>query len=101
MIKSITIKGQKYKIIFSDLPSGTAGECDKAKKVITIDKSMEGHRDVYSTLLHEMIHAVFNEVSLDQALSDEMEELIADNIANAVYEEFFSKKGVKKWSTDE
>ena len=80
------------------LDEEVCGDCDKTKKVIRISADTDNHKDIYSTLLHEIIHATLHEVSADQCLSGEMDEIVADNIANVLYKEFFSPKGVKRWS---
>jgi len=102
MIRSINIKGQKYKIKIKKCKDEDEymGLCDTDEKIIYIGAQIEEQSDLYITLVHEIIHAILHETALDQVLPVEVNELIADNIATVIYKEFFSPKGVKRWSKD-
>lgn len=82
---SVSVFGQKYKI--KSVPGldrqGFIGQCDPLKKLITIDSSLKGD-SYWECLLHEMFHAVCRELSVHQAISLELEEIIVDNFAKAL-----------------
>ena len=75
----VIVLGEKYKIkLIKDLKSkGICGECDFDKKIISIDSSLKKD-DYWSTLIHEIGHAIFNEASINQAISHDLEEVIVD-----------------------
>jgi len=98
MIKSMTIKGRRYKIK-SGCDGENMGEIDFTKREIYLSKEIKSQEDLYSTLLHEMMHAILHEAGLTQIISGDNQELIVENISTAIYQEFFSKRGIKKWST--
>ena len=85
--KSWTILGEEWEIIESDnipCPTDPAGLCRPAKKVIYVKKT-QPHEEKMSTLLHELFHALFSELSFENtSLTDDMEELIVDHIARFV-----------------
>lgn len=67
---------------------GLAGYFDPVKKEIAIDSSLKGD-DYNSTLIHEMIHSIFDRVGIVQTrLSHDTHEMIAENVANAIVENF-------------
>lgn len=86
---TIDIFGTTYTIIIEKdlVRSGIIGNCDKLKKVIMLDDSLKGD-DYWSTLLHEIFHAVFHELSFIQAISPDLEEVVIDNLANAVVKNY-------------
>lgn len=87
--RSILIFGQKYVLkADSKLPTRHLdGECCKETHTITYDPTLKGDK-LAETILHEMFHAVFEEVSLAQAISPELEEICVDTMAKAVARNF-------------
>lgn len=66
---------------------GAAGNCNAAKKTIKICKDQP--KDEYlHTFLHECFHALFHRVSINQALSDDLNEVISDSAATWITETF-------------
>jgi hypothetical protein len=58
------------------------------KKTIQLDSDIQGE-DYYCALLHETIHAVASRLGWHNAeLSHDLEEIIADNIATCIVENF-------------
>jgi hypothetical protein len=89
--KKLNIKGTEYKVILKELVEssfGTAqGCCDTHKKVITIHNGLELEQ-LLITLLHEVGHAIFEEVSINNAVGREAEEIIVDNFATEFIKHF-------------
>src|SRR5690606_1444145 len=88
--KSLLVFGTRYSVrAIKDLAhnNGILGFCDKRKKQIGIDAGLTPRQQV-ETLLHELAHAVFHEVALDQAISHGLEEVTVENIAKAIYQNF-------------
>lgn len=87
--KHLTVFGEKYSLkrVEGLSEHGIAGQCHKVNKSIIVDSKLTGE-DLHSTLLHELFHATVTEVSLDQCLSHELEEVIVDTFARAVCKNF-------------
>jgi Zn-dependent peptidase ImmA (M78 family) len=88
--KSFNVFGVKYKLKIVDMsPQGYAGLCDREKKIIYIDTSLvNDEAQLYTTLAHELGHAMFFEASIIQAgIPHEVEEIIVDLISKIVYSE--------------
>lgn len=54
-----------------------------AKKTILIDAHLDAE-DILPTLIHELGHALFSLISINQAVSNDIEEIIVDNYANMI-----------------
>ena len=90
--RSFKLFGHKYKVKkIKKLvhPDGevVAGYINKQKRIVYINSSLDKETQLIS-FFHEMFHAVFGEVSLDQAISNELEEIVVDSHAKAVVEFF-------------
>lgn len=87
--KSIHIFGQKYVLKPDSRLSSRHldGEYCKESHTITYDPKLKGDR-LTETILHEMFHAVFQEVSLAQAITPEIEEICVDTLAKAIAKNF-------------
>lgn len=80
-MKSITVKGTKYKIKLVDsIGTNSIALCDKDKKVIYLTKE-RSQDDLNVDLWHELIHCLFNELGLEQVINPEIEEIIAENFS--------------------
>lgn len=78
--KLLDIKGETYKITPAPMMLHM-GECCPITKTIRFDSSIKGDM-LKSTILHEVGHALLFEISLGQAISIELHEIIVDNYAN-------------------
>lgn len=75
-----------------------AGYYDPTNSVIAIDESLVGD-EYYHTLVHEIVHAVLHRTGVIQSrLSMDVHEIICENIATALTENFklTKKKDVSK-----
>ncbi len=84
----LNILGEKVKIIESDLQGALLGAYLYRERVIQIEKKEIHTPDKMSTLIHEMVHAVFARSGVTQAISNELEEIICENIATMITENF-------------
>lgn len=66
---------------------GFSGDYCSRTKTIRVDGSLKGD-DFLTTLVHELVHALSDRVSLKEALDDQTEEIIADTFAKAIVENF-------------
>lgn len=94
---SLHVFGTKYRLERPKklLKRGVYGECDKESKTIAVDAALKGD-EYWETLIHETLHAVFSEVSLDQAISAELEEVIVDTAAKTIIGNFLLRHKRKK-----
>ena len=92
-MRYLSIKGVKYTVKLCNPESDYCGLCDLEKKIIWIDKTAS-KEEKQRTLLHEIGHAIFKELSFDQAISSDVEQILVDNFANVYFDLFF--KGTKK-----
>ena len=88
-MKSVLIFGKDIKIIPGDLRvKGLDGYFDPQSLTIHIEKTLKGDEKSH-TLIHEMVHAVFHRVSINQtSLHPDVQEIICDSIATALTENF-------------
>lgn len=71
---------------------GLAGYFDPHKNIIAIDSELKGNAYM-QTMLHECIHATLDRVGVTQTrVSHDAHEMIAENIATAIVENFNLKK---------
>lgn len=70
------------------------GYCTHNPIEIFINKDLSPD-DKRSTLSHELIHAVIFRLGLDQNLSKEMQEILAESIGELITKEFTPKRGKK------
>lgn len=82
--KSYNVFGRKIKVKFSELDANIAGIYDDYTGTIflNIDLTEKGNELVLQdTLIHELGHALFYRVSIDQAVSWQTHEYIVNNMA--------------------
>ena len=86
----INVLGEKYKLNFEELNGhGIEGLCQPAKKIISLDKSLEKRPDdLQVTLIHEIGHCIFHESSLCQAIGHDIEEVIVDLFGKVLTKNF-------------
>lgn len=87
--KTLNILGQKVKIIEMDLEGSLLGFYKYKEQFIALEEKEDCHTpDKMNTLIHECVHAVFHRSGVTQALSNELEEVICENIATMIIENF-------------
>ena len=79
--------GKVYKIKREDLGPHYHGVCSPDTSTIVIDKN-DKNAILQSTFLHEIGHAIFHRVGLNQTIPSEVEEIIVENISNWITENF-------------
>lgn len=82
-LKSINIFGTTYKIKELDLGGSTCGLCSFDKKEIYINKNLST-KEKEVTFWHEVLHAMFYELSINQSVDNQLEEIIVDNAAKLI-----------------
>lgn len=86
--KSIKVFGETYKIkVIKEKDPVNLGLCDFQKKIILVH-DRQSSKEIMHTLIHEVGHAVFNRIGLNQSISHDLEEVIVDSIATAISENF-------------
>ena len=85
--KSLKVFGINYKIKVVDLPYSMAGQCHRENHQIWISSTLED-KEIASTCLHELFHAALHRVSVTQAITPELEEVIVDTLSNVLTENF-------------
>lgn len=78
--KTYTVKGAKYKIKLVDTDM-FAGMCDPQKKIIYISIH-QSKEQIEHTFYHEVNHALQFEIGINQAVSRETMEILAENQAS-------------------
>lgn len=78
----INIFGTTYKVR-SKKNFKYAGLCHKDTKLIEIEEQLTGE-EMKQTFLHEVFHAVVEELSLGEIIDDQLEEIICDNFSKIV-----------------
>ena len=83
------ILGEKYvlKRELGLLENDLMGRCSAHRKIIEVDARLKGF-DYKSTMLHEFVHAVIHESSVNQAIPIQLEEIICDQIAKCLCQNF-------------
>lgn len=82
--KSYIVFGKKIKIKICKLQDNVAGMYDHNESVIYINEWLvqKGYEaELQDTLIHELGHALFYRVSIDQAISWQIHEYIVNNMA--------------------
>lgn len=94
--KCFNVFGIKVKVKVSDrLPPNIAGQFEPAKETITLNAVHESDKELLHTILHEVGHAMFYRVSIQQAVSWEVHEFIVNNFATVLLENFDIKPKLK------
>lgn len=87
--KSLTIYGKKTPIkkIKGLHEQGAIGLYRPKENIIYLDADLKGN-ELKITFIHEVLHALFNRVSINDIISLETEEMIVDNVAKMLVENF-------------
>lgn len=87
----LKIFGHTYKVVKQKKMvdnGGVRGLCIPEKQLILIDADLVG-QEYIQTLVHEVVHAILSRTGIEQAkLSEGVEEIICENIATAITENF-------------
>lgn len=87
-VGKVDIFGKTYTIHQGKMNDAYAGLCDYQSQKITIHEQCKGD-DFTATLIHEVLHAAFQRMSVKQTgLHSQAEELIVDQLANVMTENF-------------
>lgn len=70
------------------LEGGIAGTYQPYKEVISLNELHDTQEEMMHTLLHELGHAMFYRVSINQSISREVHEYIVNNYATMLLENF-------------
>ena len=96
MIKSIVVKGEKYKVKMVNANTiDASGDIDSNNKVIQIAKGM-GAKLTIETLYHEIGHAIIYETALDEVISSDVQEIIVENFAREFVKHFVDTEGIQE-----
>lgn len=89
MRKTLTVFGKKVKVKTQAglTQKGVCGLFLAEEGQIVLCSSLKGEERL-QTLLHEFFHAVIARVSVNQAINNEIEEVIVDTLATALIENF-------------
>ena len=89
----LRIFGQRVKVKIVDglIESRSAvGYYDPTNSIIAIDSSLD-KQEFQTTLLHEVMHVIFCRLSIVQSIEPQLQEILCDVIAKALYENFILK----------
>ena len=96
MIKSIVVKGEKYKVKMVNANTiDASGDIDSNNKVIQIAKGM-GAKLTIETLYHEIGHAIIYETALTEVISSDVQEIIVENFAREFVKHFVDTEGIQE-----
>lgn len=84
-MKKLEVMGTSYEIIENAiLPIGLDGNCDPKQKKVNLAKSARDRE----TLIHELVHAIFFEGGLCQGISEEMTEVVCQQVSQVINKNF-------------
>lgn len=87
-MSSFSVFGRTVPVRYEELASNESGEYDTDTKEIKISSSLTGD-ELTITEVHELFHATWDRIGLDQArLAIEIEEVIVQNFATVVVENY-------------
>lgn len=86
--KFFMVFGLKISVKIEDMDYNIAGMYYPSKKKILLNSAHEDEFELYHTLLHELGHAMFYRVSINQSISKEVHEYIVNNYATMLLENF-------------
>lgn len=85
--RSAWVFGTKYKVIITKLDELFSGKIYDKEKIIYINESDKKSEQLH-TAIHELMHGLFKETSLNQAISPDLEEVIVNNVATLITKNF-------------
>jgi hypothetical protein len=93
----LNVYGKQYRVLKSKTDDKTDAEVDFDAQLITVKEDQVGDTYMHS-VIHELIHCIFNRISLNQtAVKDDLEEIICDNIATVMIENFVITPKMKEY----
>lgn len=88
----LKVLGKNVKVVFTDLEAENLyGRFWIEANVIEIDKKLKKEQKT-ATILHELIHAVIQRSGLNNVIAPDTEEIVCDQIAKVIAENFHLKK---------
>ncbi len=87
--KYLKVLGKKIKVVFRDMTEeNVCGHYLYAQKLIEINSALDPITQQV-TLLHELVHAVFDRAGIHSAnISHDIEEIICDQVSKVILENF-------------
>ena len=93
--KVMHVFGAKIKLrVNAKLPNHIAAQYEPLKDMISLSENHDSDQELLHSLIHEMGHALFYRVSINQAVSFETHEFIVNNMATMLLENFDIKPKV-------
>jgi Zn-dependent peptidase ImmA (M78 family) len=87
-MKCINIFGKTYKIEYKDLTGMPYQGQFKHEDALIVIHSKLGDYEKQQTLMHEMLHAVLDRLSISDVVDERIEEILVDSIATFLCENF-------------
>lgn len=93
-LMALNLFGQNWKVYHVKLDPQFAGHCYYDERTIHINEEIPVNSPFFQvTLIHEMLHALFHRLSYRQSnLSHDLEEVMIDQLATAITENFKLQK---------
>ena len=92
----VMVKGVLYKVnIIQEMADDNRGLCHKNKKIIEIAGDHENEFEFLKTYIHELSHAYFHEMKLDNIIDEKIEELICYTIED-IFENIYTNSNINK-----
>ena len=89
-VRKVKVLGRTYKVkymtkaqIIKNVGYHAYGYCDNENEVIVVDKEL-GEKMKLRTFKHEVCHAAMHVVGLDQVISSELQEILAETFSNLI-----------------
>ena len=90
------VLGKTFKISYDNLDNHKAyGLCSPSDSLIIIHNNLSPEDEIH-TILHEEMHALFHRSGVEQAISQELQEVLCENVATFITENYHLKpKSIK------
>jgi hypothetical protein len=94
MISELRIGYQVYKLEGHEDLGDICGDTDCDRAVIRYTTTEEPHR-MANTILHEVLHAVWEQMGLNALMNDEIQEQVCTSLANGLSQVYFQNPDLK------